>query len=767
MAIQAEGRIRVRSTGISRRARIRLPGPHSVFVLGLLLALTTPGGAAKIDYIRGIRPILSEKCYVCHGPAQQIAGLRLDRKEGRTAVASGGTESELVRRITSKDVSYRMPPWPAALSFTPKDVEMLKTWAAEGAPGDDPPAPSRQTVNLLTAIDGGDLAAVRSVLQKDRRLINNRDAGGASPLMHAVLNAAPDCVKLLLRAGADPNLRNYDGATALIWAADSLDNTKLLLAAGADVNARTSHGGTALLAASLAYGSGQIVAELLKHGAVVNATDPDGWTPLIRAAASGDTDTLAQLIPRNDLNAAAIGLNGMTAAMWYGNLESVRLLLSKGAAVDGRDGAGFTPLSVAALWAREKIAALLLESGAAVNLPVTDTQFMRRTAGTPLMLASYAEARDIRTVQLLLAHGADVHFTTQEGESAATRAAVKGRSPILAELLAAGAAQPQVAAVPVLSTEVDGPLPDSHTAVERGLALLQRGDAAFFSVTGCKSCHNQSLPAMALGLAEERGFRYDREAARKQAAIVAEAMHSQRERVLQMMDDEGPPESGSYALAGLAAGGYPADATTAAFVRNIAARQLSGGNWQPLSARPPLECSDVSTTALAIHALRLYGAGRRAPDYERRIAQARRWLIGIKPRYTDESAFQILGLRWSGLDTGAVRPLAAALMNEQRPDGGWGQLPTLASDSFATGQVLYALNQGAGLSTADPIYQRGVKFLRETQRADGSWLVASHVIPIQPPFDAKFPYGADQFISAAGTSWAAMALMLTEPPREK
>ena len=47
---------------------------------------------------------------------------------------------------------------------------------------------------------------------------------------------------------------------------------------------------------------------------------------------------------------------------------------------------------------------------------------------------------------------------------------------------------------------------------------------------------------------------------------------------------------------------------------------------------------------------------------------------------------------------------------------------------------------------------------------DGSWLVESHAIAIQPALDAEFPHGRNQFISAAGTSWAAMALMLTVPP---
>src|SRR5438552_9910183 len=69
---------------------------------------------AKIDYARDVRPVLTEKCYVCHGPAQQQGGLRLDSKPQRLS-AAGGTKSELVRRIVSQDQTVRMPPWPTSL----------------------------------------------------------------------------------------------------------------------------------------------------------------------------------------------------------------------------------------------------------------------------------------------------------------------------------------------------------------------------------------------------------------------------------------------------------------------------------------------------------------------------------------------------------------------------------------------------------------------------------------------------------------------------
>ena len=67
----------------------------------------------------------------------------------------------------------------------------------------------------------------------------------------------------------------------------------------------------------------------------------------------------------------------------------------------------------------------------------------------------------------------------------------------------------------------------------------------------------------------------------------------------------------------------------------------------------------------------------------------------------------------------------------------------------------------------DKAYQRGVRFLLNTQRADGSWFVASRSPRIQAYFEGGFPYGHDQWISEWGTAWAAMALAKAiQPPGE-
>jgi N-acyl-D-amino-acid deacylase len=104
------------------------------------------------------------------------------------------------------------------------------------------------------------------------------------------------------------------------------------------------------------------------------------------------------------------------------------------------------------------------------------------------------------------------------------------------------------------------------------------------------------------------------------------------------------------------------------------------------------------------------------------------------------------------------------LLAEQRPDGGWAQLATLETDAYATGQALVAL-QTAGHAVTSSEYQRGVAFLMRTQFPDGSWLVRSRTFAVQPPRDSGFPHGKHQWISAAGTSWATMALSLALEPQ--
>ncbi|MFO0907547.1 MAG: PSD1 and planctomycete cytochrome C domain-containing protein [Isosphaeraceae bacterium] len=98
---------------------------------------------SRVEYNRDVRPILSDNCFLCHGPdAKTRKGkLRLDRRDdavrdrdGHAAVVPGNVEeSELIARILSDDALDQMPPPSAHKTLTAAQKDILKRWVAQGA----------------------------------------------------------------------------------------------------------------------------------------------------------------------------------------------------------------------------------------------------------------------------------------------------------------------------------------------------------------------------------------------------------------------------------------------------------------------------------------------------------------------------------------------------------------------------------------------------------------------------------------------------------
>ena len=206
---------------------------------------------------------------------------------------------------------------------------------------------------------------------------------------------------------------------------------------------------------------------------------------------------------------------------------------------------------------------------------------------------------------------------------------------------------------------------------------------------------------------------------------------------------------------------YVAD--TDALVHYLVLRQRKDGHWQQENYRPPDEASDFQFTALAVRGLQIYAPKGRSREIAGRIDQARRWLQSAAPTDTTDRVFQLLGLGWAKAEPESITKAVTNLAGEQREDGGWAQLPTLASDAYATGLALFALHEAGGVAVDHRAYQRGVEFLLRTQLADGSWFVASRSFPIVEYSKSGFPHGRSQFISASATCWATMALTWTTP----
>ena len=125
------------------RTLIAFPAlPKLAATLVVLLGLLFSGNLVaddKLDFNRDIRPILSDNCFLCHGPAAstRAAELRLDKREpaiAANAIKPGNpSESDLVDRIFSDDPDSIMPPPDSNKKLTSQQKEILKRWIKEGA----------------------------------------------------------------------------------------------------------------------------------------------------------------------------------------------------------------------------------------------------------------------------------------------------------------------------------------------------------------------------------------------------------------------------------------------------------------------------------------------------------------------------------------------------------------------------------------------------------------------------------------------------------
>ncbi|MEK6407780.1 MAG: ankyrin repeat domain-containing protein [Acidobacteriota bacterium] len=307
-----------------------------------------------------------------------------------------------------------------------------------------------------------------------------------------------------------------------------------------------------------------------------------------------------------------------------------------------------------------------------------------------------------------------------------------------------------------------------RAASAKAIKLVQHSQVVWYKKQVCTSCHHQLLPEIPLKLARERGVPFDETIARDTTAS-AFAYLKDLDSQVQGYDYIDVLFDG-WALYAADVAGVGPSLATAASAQFIASRQHADGSWPTMDNRPPQSHSRFSATAVCAQALTRYLPEQFKEEKEARVRRARDWLLKSQPRTSEDATFRLLGLLWTGADEKARQKAARQLLAEQRGDGGWAQLPTMASDAYATGEVLFALHKAAGLPTNDASYQRGVSFLLKTQEADGSWRIKSRLhppAPVSPPFmNVEFPpFQHDQFISIMGTTWAAAALMQAIPSR--
>jgi ankyrin repeat protein len=556
-------------------------------------------------------------------------------------------------------------------------------------------------------------------------------------------------MEFLLAKGADVNAANKRRSTPLYWAIDNEAKVRLLIEHGADVNAKTVEGRTPVYqAAMLGDGTG-VLQLLLDKGGAADTKTLTGMTPLMVAAGRANVEAMRLLI-RNKADVNARNSAGSTVLMdaaQTGSVEAVRMLLDKGIDVNAKTKKNETALAYAATAGVEENVKLLLDRGAEVNV--------RDIRGySPLLYAAGSDARPAGIVKMLLAKGADTK-AEGDGETAAMLAAKRGNTAVASLLQAPESAHKMTDILAVKDTKAqERSITD---AVRPALALLEMQSRNFIRIGGCNSCHGQDLPSAAAGLARDHGL-----PAPKEIPQLPQYMHVNTPERLMDMNTIGANGIGlSWELFDFGMNHVARDEYTDAVVHYLTSVQWPEGNWRAnQSRRPPMSTGEYQATALAIYAIRQYGRPQDEARNGKAIARAAAWLERSHPTDTQDRAFRLMGLVWSDASARTIAGAKNELANMQRADGGWSQFPTMESDAYASGEALFALN-GGGVAATDAVYRKGVAYLLNTQAEDGSWHVNTRSIWLQPYFESGFPYGHDQWISAAGTAWATMALSVT------
>ncbi|MBP2681125.1 MAG: uncharacterized protein H6Q78_988, partial [Candidatus Krumholzibacteriota bacterium] len=325
------------------------------------------------------------------------------------------------------------------------------------------------------AIETGDVARVKQILESNTGALNEKDDGQFRelPLHIAATTGNVEIARLLLDAGADIDAGDADNSTALGVAAmrRHAEMVDLLIARGADVNRRDrkadcplsfaaygrdeaiiqklldagadiyyrAPGGETLLHVAAPRGLKTFVTYLLDHGAEIDALAHDGGTPLGYAALRGQAEIVRLLLERgaNPNPTQAEQLPPLVFTTWQNQAECARILLEHGAKVDQPFFGGETILMRVAETGTPEMTALLIEHGA-------DVDHVNDTGETPLVKASAAGHAD--RVEPLLAANADPNLGhDSRGRSALQLAALGGHVDVARMLLARGAnPNPQV-----------------------------------------------------------------------------------------------------------------------------------------------------------------------------------------------------------------------------------------------------------------------------------------------------------------------------------
>ncbi len=238
------------------------------------------------------------------------------------------------------------------------------------------------------------------------------DPSETAPWIRTALFGTARQLSALLAAGLDPNSQTRNGTTLLMMAAPDAEKVHLLLQRGAKPKTRAPSGCDAVAIAAAYRGTAAALQALLEAGAEVQP--PAGvrsrHSPLLFASMTGDIDNVRILLSRGAADPGALA-----AAVTFGYTDVATALIASGASARGTESTGINLLHWAVIADRPDMIPILVKAGVPIN--ATD-----ENGYTPLMYAATVDFGHSRSVEALLRAGADPNIRNAEGRTARQQA---------------------------------------------------------------------------------------------------------------------------------------------------------------------------------------------------------------------------------------------------------------------------------------------------------------------------------------------------------
>jgi hypothetical protein len=186
-----------------------------------------------------------------------------------------------------------------------------------------------------------------------------------------------------------------------------------------------------------------------------------------------------------------------------------------------------------------------------------------------------------------------------------------------------------------------------RASANKAVQLMEKSMGGLVPNIPCASCHHNNMPLWALSVAKDHGIQVNADLSRR-VAIKTYAFLLDVDRAVQGTTFVDPGIEGGELLAFAGSVGVKPSLTTALQVRRMAGLQYADGHWATFDARPPQSISLFMITALNIKALLDHMPASLHQERDARVANARQWLLKNTPASVEDSAFQLLGLQWSG-----------------------------------------------------------------------------------------------------------------------